>query len=66
MPDSPDDVPTAGPRQHHVEMGVAAVMMILGAVTIAGSLRVGTGWGATTIAPGCVTKSCSALFGGVT
>ncbi|MGH8432170.1 MAG: tripartite tricarboxylate transporter TctB family protein [Solimonas sp.] len=41
-----DDRELAGPRQRHVEMGVAAFMALLGAVTIIGSLRVGTGWGA--------------------
>ncbi|MFZ5784694.1 MAG: tripartite tricarboxylate transporter TctB family protein [Pseudomonadota bacterium] len=46
MSESPDELPQRGPRQHHVEMGVAVAMMILGAVAIAGSLRVGTGWGA--------------------
>jgi putative tricarboxylic transport membrane protein len=35
----------AGPRQRSVEWGVAAVMVLLGGVTIFGSLLVGTGWG---------------------
>lgn len=38
----PDD--PAGPRQRHVEMGVAAFMALLGAVAIIGSLKVGIGW----------------------
>ena len=42
----PDDPNSAGPRQYHVEMGVAAFMVVLGAVTIVGSLKVGIGWGA--------------------
>ncbi|MBY0318636.1 MAG: tripartite tricarboxylate transporter TctB family protein [Reyranella sp.] len=46
MSTSPDDSPSAGPRQHHVEMGVAAFMALLGAVAVIGSLRVGIGWGA--------------------
>ena len=44
MSDSPDG-PSAGPRQHLVEVGVAAVMALLGVIVIIGSLRVGTGWG---------------------
>ena len=35
-----------GPRQRQVEIGVAAFMILLGIVTMAGSLQVGTGWGA--------------------
>lgn len=46
MSDSPDDSNSAGPRQHLVEMGVAAFMMLLGAIAVIGSLQVGTGWGA--------------------
>jgi hypothetical protein len=46
MSDSPDDPSSAGPRQHLVEVGVAAVTALLGVITIVGSLRVGTGWGA--------------------
>jgi len=45
MSDSPDDQST-GPRQHHVEVAVAAGMALLGVVTMAGSLQVGIGWGA--------------------
>lgn len=41
-----DERELAGPRQRHVEMGVAAFMVLLGAITIIGSLQVGTGWGA--------------------
>ncbi len=46
MSQSPDDPELAGPRQRHVEMGVAAFMVGLGAITIFGSLKVGIGWGA--------------------
>jgi putative tricarboxylic transport membrane protein len=46
MSNSPDDSFSAGPRQHHVEMGVAAFMALLGLVAVIGSLQVGTGWGA--------------------
>lgn len=46
MSRSPDDPSLAGPRQRHVEMGVAIFMMVLGAITIFGSLKVGIGWGA--------------------
>jgi putative tricarboxylic transport membrane protein len=46
MSNSRDDSSAAGPRQHLVEVGVAAFMILLGAVTIIGSLQVGTGWGA--------------------
>lgn len=46
MSDSPDDSNSAGPRQHLVEVGVAAFMMLLGAIAVIGSLQVGTGWGA--------------------
>jgi hypothetical protein len=46
MSNMPDDPNLAGPRQRQVEMGVAAVMGLLGVITIVGSLRVGTGWGA--------------------
>lgn len=42
----PDDPDLAGPRQRQVEMGVAAFIAVLGAVTIFGSLKVGIGWGA--------------------
>ena len=43
MSDSPDG---SGPRQHLVEVGVAASMALLGAVAVIGSLKVGIGWGA--------------------
>ncbi|CAN5904643.1 tripartite tricarboxylate transporter TctB family protein [soil metagenome] len=46
MSDHPDDPSSAGPRQHLVEVGVAAFMILLGAVTVIGSLQVGIGWGA--------------------
>lgn len=46
MSDSPNDLSTAGLRQHHVEIGVAATMALLGVIAVIGSLRVGTGWGA--------------------
>ena len=46
MSQSPDDPNLAGPRQRHVEMGVAVFMMVLGAITIFGSLQVGIRWGA--------------------
>ena len=44
MSNTPDD--SSGPRQHLVEVGVAAFMALLGVITIIGSLQVGTGWGA--------------------
>jgi hypothetical protein len=44
MSDSPDD--SSGPRQHLVEVGVAAVMALLGVIAVIGSLQVGIGWGA--------------------
>jgi putative tricarboxylic transport membrane protein len=46
MSNSPDDPDAAGPRQRHVEMGVAAFILALGVITIIGSLQVGIGWGA--------------------
>jgi hypothetical protein len=46
MSDPPDEPRTSGPRQRHVEAGVAAFIMLLGAVAVAGSLRVGIGWAA--------------------
>jgi len=39
MSNSPDD--SSGPRQHLVEVGVAAVMALLGVITVIGSLQVG-------------------------
>jgi putative tricarboxylic transport membrane protein len=46
MSNLPDDPELAGPRQRHVELGVAAFMGLLGAITIVGSLQVGIGWAA--------------------
>jgi putative tricarboxylic transport membrane protein len=46
MSNPPDDPDSAGPRQRHVELGVAAFMVLLGAIAIFGSLKVGIGWGA--------------------
>jgi putative tricarboxylic transport membrane protein len=46
MSDSPQNSSPNGPRQHLVEVGVAAFMAVLGVIAIIGSLRVGTGWGA--------------------
>ena len=46
MSNPPDDPGPAGPQRRHVEMGVAAFMAVLGAVTIVGSLQVGIGWAA--------------------
>ena len=43
MSNPPD---SSGPRQHLVEVGVAAVMALLGIITVIGSLQVGIGWGA--------------------
>ncbi|HZP99220.1 MAG TPA: tripartite tricarboxylate transporter TctB family protein [Reyranella sp.] len=37
---------SAGPRQRHIEMGVAAFMLLLGLITIVGSLQAGIGWAA--------------------
>ncbi len=46
MSNPPGDPEAAGPRQRHVEMGVAAFMALLGIIAIIGSLQVGIGWGA--------------------
>ena len=46
MSNSPGEPSSAGPRQRHVEMGVAAAMALLGLIAVIGSLQVGTGWGA--------------------
>src|SRR3979409_134929 len=35
-----------GPGQRSVEMGVALFILVLGAISIVGSLQVGIGWGA--------------------
>ena len=35
----------AGPRQRHVEIGVALLTLVFGAIVIAGSLQVGVNWG---------------------
>ncbi|WP_147153815.1 tripartite tricarboxylate transporter TctB family protein [Reyranella soli] len=45
MSDSPDGS-SRGPRQHLVEVGVAAFMAMLGIIAVIGSLQVGIGWGA--------------------
>jgi putative tricarboxylic transport membrane protein len=45
MSSPPDNSSSAGPRQHLVEVGVAAFMILLGVIAVIGSLRVGTGWG---------------------
>lgn len=39
-------VKLAGPTQRSVEIGVALVILLLGAITVYGSLLVGIGWGA--------------------
>ena len=44
MSDSPDH--STGPRQHLVEVGVAAAMVLLGVIAVIGGLQVGIGWGA--------------------
>jgi putative tricarboxylic transport membrane protein len=46
MSDSSDAGKSPGPRQRHVEMGVAGFMLLLGIITIIGSLQVGIGWAA--------------------
>jgi putative tricarboxylic transport membrane protein len=46
MSNSQDQPSSDGPRQHHVEMGVAAAMALFGLVAVIGSLQVGIGWGA--------------------
>ena len=46
MSNSPDEPSSGGPRQHLVEVGVAACMALLGIITVIGSLQVGIGWGA--------------------
>ena len=46
MSSPPDNSSSRGPRQHLVEVGVAAVMALLGIITVIGSLQVGIGWGA--------------------
>jgi hypothetical protein len=43
---SPDAREPGGPRQRHIEAGVAIFMMLLGVIAIFGSLQVGIGWGA--------------------
>jgi hypothetical protein len=45
MSNFPHNASSTGPRQHHVEMGVAAFMALLGLAAIVGSLQVGIGWG---------------------
>jgi putative tricarboxylic transport membrane protein len=44
MSDSPGD--SSGPRQYLVEIGVGAVIVLLGVIAVIGSLQVGIGWGA--------------------
>jgi putative tricarboxylic transport membrane protein len=46
MSNSPGEPSSGGPRQHLVEVGVAAFMVLLGIITVIGSLQVGIGWGA--------------------
>ena len=46
MSNSPNDSSSGGPRQHLVEVGVAAFMALLGIIAVIGSLQVGIGWGA--------------------
>ena len=46
MSNPPDDPDSSGPRQHHVEIGVAAFMLVLGVIAVIGSLQVGIGWAA--------------------
>jgi putative tricarboxylic transport membrane protein len=43
---STTDHGASGPSHRGMEVAVAAVMALLGAVTIAGSIKVGIGWGA--------------------
>jgi len=42
----PDESRSTGPRQRTAEIGVASAMLLLGAITIVGSLQVGIGWAA--------------------
>ncbi len=46
MSDTGQHAPTDGPSHRNIEMGVAIVCVIFGAITILGSLKVGIGWGA--------------------
>ncbi|MFO1161426.1 MAG: tripartite tricarboxylate transporter TctB family protein [Reyranellaceae bacterium] len=46
MSHQPEDSRSTGPGQRQVEVGVAAFILLLGAITIFGSLKVGIGWGA--------------------
>ena len=46
MSNPPDESQSTGPRHRSVEMGVAAVILALGAITMIGSLQVGVGWAA--------------------
>lgn len=43
---SPQTSGSPGPRQRHVEMGVALFVLVLGAIAMVGSLKVGIGWAA--------------------
>lgn len=45
MTDHPHVGATAGPAHRSVELAVAVLMIVFGAVVIFGSLRVGVGWG---------------------
>jgi putative tricarboxylic transport membrane protein len=42
----------SGPRQRSVEMGVAAFIVLLGLITVYGSIKAGTGWGSEGPMPG--------------
>ena len=44
MSNSPQASGSPGPRQRSVEIGVALVVLALGAITMIGSLQVGIGW----------------------
>ncbi len=46
MSSPPEAGKPAGPRQRQIELGVAAFMLLLGVITIVGSLQVGIGWAA--------------------
>ncbi len=46
MSNPPDAPASTGPRHRTIEMGVAAFILALGAITMIGSLSVGIGWAA--------------------
>ena len=46
MSTPPDEPPGAGPRQRHVEMGVALAIAAFGGIVMLGAMQAGTGWGA--------------------